>query len=129
MLGARDKEDTSMNMTIEEMREFYGRRYKKIIDALEEIGVEQVSVAIQYGKHLQFACYPLKDDKYKYHLWMNIGINNKYNATYGSEYSWIGRIHQHHYDTQDEAARYIRIIGGKEREPRYYIGDDRKYTH
>lgn len=118
-----------MNMTIEEMRAFYGKRYKKIIDALEEIGVEQVSVAIQYGKHLQFACHPIKNDNYKHRLWMNIGINNKYNARFGSEYDWIGRQHRHSYDTQAEAARYIRIIGGKEKEPRYYIGDDRKYTH
>lgn len=118
-----------MNMTIEEMRAFYGKRYKKIIDALEDIGVEIVNVYTQYGIYLEFSCYPIKNDDYKHRLWMNIGINNKYNTHYGSEYSWIGRQHRHSYDTQAEAARYIRIIGGKEKEPRYFIGDDLKYTH
>lgn len=118
-----------MNMTIGEMREFYGKRYKKIIDALEDIGVEIVNVYTQYGIYLEFSCYPIKNDKYNHSLWMNIGINNKYNARFGSEYDWIGRQHRHSYDTQAEAARYIRIIGGKEEEPRYFIGDDRKYTH
>ena len=116
-------------MTIKAMREFYGRRYKKIIDALEEIGVEKVTVYTEYGRYLEFSCYPLKDDKYKHRLWANIGINNKYNTSYRSEYDWIGSKHHHEYDTQEELARYIRIIGGVEKEPTYYGYDWRKYSH
>lgn len=105
-------------MTITEAREYYKGKYKKVLNALEEIGVEVVNVNTKCYGYLEISCMPYgENDKYEHVFWANIGINNKYNCSWGSRCSWIGKVYRHSYTTQDDLARYIRIVGGKEKKP------------
>ena len=100
-------------MTITEAREYYKGKYKKVLNALEEIGVEVVSVDTNCYGYLEISCR-LSGDRV---FWANIGINNKYNCSYDSGSAWLYGVYRHSYTTQDDLARYIRIVGGKEKKP------------
>ena len=98
-----------MKMTIAEARTYYGKRYTKILKALEEIGVKEVNVDTECHGYLELSCRPFKDEV----LWMNIGLNNKYNTSYGSIHSWDYAPVRHSYDSQGDLAYFIKVVGGK----------------
>lgn len=99
-----------MKMTIAEASVYYGKRYTKILKALEEIGVKEVNVDTECHGYLELSCRPFGDDEI---LWMNIGLNNKYNTSYGSTHSWQYKPVKHSYDSQGELAYFIKVVGGK----------------
>ena len=102
-------------MTLPEVRKYYGRRYKVIFDALEAVGATDISIDKQCGRYLELSCrlhneralYDSKGAKFA----INIGLNNKYNTWFNRAVGYTDTA-RHAWDTQTEAAKYIKIKGG-----------------
>ncbi len=105
-----------MNVTIPELREYYGKKYRAIINALDEINATDISVDTLCGKYLEVACRIHNDHAIYGHRGarfnINIGLNNKYNTWFNRDVGYTATA-RHSFNTQAEAARYILIKGGK----------------
>ena len=105
-----------MKVTIPELREYYGKKYRVIINALEEINATDIRIDTYYGKYLEVACR-IHNDRAIYGHWgakfnINIGLNNKYNTWFNRDVGYT-KTARHSFNTQAEAARYILLKGGK----------------
>ena len=88
-------------MTLNDVRAYYGRRYKRILDALEFRGATDFEVDTDCHRYLQVKC-----NIGAKRITVNIGINNKYNT-------WVYRSgiwKRESFSTMTETASYIMTI-------------------
>lgn len=95
-----------MNTTnLSEVREYYGRRYKEILDAFENKKVKSYSIDESCGKYLELTVLMENGNK----IFVNHGISNSkpYNVTITPSQSWYGKTTRYHLSNQYDASKCI----------------------
>ena len=89
-------------MTISEVKEYYGGKYKNILLALEEKQCNNYEVDVDCYHYLELFC----DTKSGGYLHINIGLNNKYNVWYNNR-SWNNETKRYSFKTMKEVVDFI----------------------
>lgn len=90
---------------LSEVREYYGNKYKKILDAFEIKKVKSFTVDEDCGKYLELSVV-LEDGK---KIFVNHGISNSkpYNVIITPAQTWYGKKTRYSFATMSDAATCI----------------------
>lgn len=82
------------------VRKYYGKKYRPILNALEKAGATKYKLDTTCYGYLELVC-----ELHGTYFFVNVGINNKYNTTYGMKNEY--RRARNAFDTMREVAEYI----------------------
>ena len=95
-----------MNTTnLSDVKEYYGRRYKEILDAFESKKVKTYLIDESCGKYLELSVLMENGNK----IFVNHGISNSkpYNVTITPSQTWYGKPTHYHFSNQYEVSNCI----------------------
>ena len=89
-----------------DVRKYYGRRYKEILDAFEDKNVKSYSIDEQCGRYLELSVLMENGNK----IFVNHGISNSkpYNVTVTPSQTWYGKPTHYRLSNQYETAKCIK---------------------
>jgi len=87
---------------IDDVRSYYKRKYKKIFDALESKNANNFKIDTSCYQYLEVKC-----EIHGRYFRVNVGINNKYNTWFKTNYNGVKR---NAFITMREVAEYIKTL-------------------